>query len=147
MALALLIVALLPGPFDLISSSVRQNTLKVILCGILGAIVVIPLAIFLMITVIGIPLVVLEVLLVGCAMLVGYIAVALFIGNRMATALKRPGLHMLWMTAIGLVILWVIGWVPFLGPTVKSVAVVLGFGAVLVTVFSSISRRREARAA
>jgi hypothetical protein len=143
MALALLIVALLPGPFDLISNSVRQNTLKVILCGILGAIVVIPLAIFLMITVIGIPLVVLEVLLVGCAMLVGYIAVALFIGNRMATALKRPGLNMLWMTAIGLVILWAIGWVPFLGPTVKSVAVVLGFGAVLVTIFSAISRRRE----
>jgi hypothetical protein len=96
-----------------------------------------------MITVIGIPLVVLEVLLVGCAMLVGYIAVALFIGNRMATALKRPGLNMLWMTAIGLVILWAIGWVPFLGPTVKSVAVVLGFGAVLVTIFSAISRRRE----
>jgi hypothetical protein len=147
LALALLIVALLPGPFDLISNSVRQNTLKVVLCGILGAIVVIPLAIFLVITVIGIPLVVLEVVLVGCAMFVGYIAMALLIGDRIAAALKRPGLNILWMTSIGLVILWVIGWVPFLGPTVKSAATVLGFGAVLVTIFSSLGRRREARAA
>jgi hypothetical protein len=146
LALALLIVALLPGPFDSISNSFRQYTLKVILSGILGTIVVIPLAFFLVITVIGIPLVALEVLLVGCAMLVGYIAMALFIGTRMAAALKRPGLNILWMTSIGLVLLWAIGWVPFLGSAVKSVAVVLGFGAVLVTVFSSISRRREARA-
>jgi hypothetical protein len=147
LALALLIVAVLPGPFDLISNSVRKNTLKVILSGILGTIVVIPLAIFLVITVIGIPLVALEVVLVGGAMLVGYIAMALFIGDRIAAALNRPGLNILWGTVLGLIMLWVIGWVPFLGPAVKSVAAVLGFGAVLVTVFSSIGRRREARLA
>jgi len=145
LALALLIVGLIPGPFDLISNSVRQNTLKVVLAGILGAIVVIPLAIFLVITVIGIPLVVLEVVLVGCAMFVGYIAMALLIGDRMTAAFNRPGLNILWMTSIGLVILWAVGWVPFLGPVVKSAATLLGFGAVLVTLFSSISRRREAR--
>jgi hypothetical protein len=147
LVLALLIVAVLPGPFDLISNSVRQNTLKVILSGSLGTIVVIPLAIFLVITVIGIPLVALEVVLVGGAMLVGYIAMALFIGDRIAAALNRPGLNILWGTVLGLIMLWVIGWVPFLGPAVKSVAAVLGFGAVLVTVFSSIGRRREARLA
>lgn len=147
LALALLVVALLPGSIDLISKSVRQNTLKVILSGILGTLVVIPLAVFLVITVIGIPLVVLEILLIGCAMFVGYIAMALFLGDRLAAAFNRPGLNMLWMTSMGLVILWVIGWVPFVGPAVKSVAAVLGFGAVLVTVFSTISRRREARAA
>jgi hypothetical protein len=53
---------------------------------------------------------------------------------------------MLWMTSLGLVILWVIGWVPFVGPAVKSIAAVLGFGALLVTIFGSISRRRHARA-
>jgi hypothetical protein len=147
LALALLVVALLPGSIDLISKSVRQNTLKVALSGILGALVVIPLAVFLVITVIGLPLVVLEIVLIGCAMFVGYIAMALFLGGRLAAAIKRPGLNMLWMTSMGLVILWVIGWVPFLGPVVKSVAVVLGFGAVLVTIFSSINCRRYARAA
>ena len=145
LALALLVVALVPGPIGLISDNVRQNLLKVILCGILGLLVIIPLAIFLMITVIGIPLVALEVLLVGGAMLVGYIAMAQLVGDRLAAAIKRPGLNILWVTVLGLSLLWVIGWVPFLGPAVKSAATLLGFGAVLVTVFSSISRRREAR--
>ena len=144
-ALALLVVALIPNSVGLISDNVRQNLLKVALCGILGLLVIVPLAIFLMITVIGIPLVPLEVLLVGGAMLIGYIAMAKLVGDRLAAALKRPGLNILWVTALGLIILWAIGWVPFLGPVVKSAATLLGFGAVLVTVFSSISRRREAR--
>jgi hypothetical protein len=146
LALALLVVALLPGAMDLMSNCVRQNTLKVILSGILGTLVVIPLAVFLVITVIGIPLVVLEMMLIGCAMFIGYIAMALFLGGRLAAAFNRPGLNMLWMTSMGLVILWVIGWVPFVGPAVKSIAAVLGFGALLVTIFGSISRRRHARA-
>jgi hypothetical protein len=79
-------------------------------------------------------------------MLVGYIAMAQFVGDRLAVAIKRPGLNILWVTALGLILLWAIGWVPFLGPTVKSAAILLGFGAVLVTVFSSISHRSEARA-
>jgi len=145
LALALLIVALIPGPVGLISENVRQNLLKVTLCGILGVLVIVPLAVFLMITVIGIPLVALEVLLVGGAMLVGYIAMAQFIGDRLAAAIKRPGLNILWVTFLGLILLWAIGWVPFLGPAVKSAAILLGFGAVLVTIFSSINRRREAR--
>jgi hypothetical protein len=88
----------------------------------------------------------LEVLLLGCAMFIGYIAMALFLGGRLAAAFNRPGLNLLWMTSIGLVILWIIGWVPFVGTAVKSIAAVLGFGAVLVTIFGSISRRRHARA-
>ena len=146
LALALLVVALIPGPVGLISDNVRQNLLKVTLCGILGIAVIIPLAVFLMITIIGIPLVALELLLVGCAMLVGYIAMAQFVGNRLAAAIKRPGLNILWVTFLGLILLWAIGWIPFLGSAVKSAANLLGFGAVLVTVFNSISRRREARA-
>jgi hypothetical protein len=146
LALALLVVALIPGPVGLISDNVRQNLLKVTLCGILGIAVIIPLAVFLMITIIGIPLVALELLLVGCAMLVGYIAMAQFVGNRLAAAIKRPGLNILWVTFLGLILLWAIGWIPFLGSAVKSAAILLGFGAVLVTVFNSISRRREARA-
>lgn len=147
LALALLIVAVIPGPVGLISENVRQNLLKVTFSGILGVLVIVPLAIFLMITVIGIPLVALEVLLVGGALLVGYIAMAQFVGDRLAAAIKRPGLNILWVTVLGLILLWAIGWVPFLGPAVKSAATLLGFGAVIVTVFSSISQPREARLA
>ncbi len=135
LALAAMIVALMPGTFDLISKNVHHNMLKVVLVGIVGLAATVPLSIFFVISIIGIPLVALEALMVGCAILIGYFAVAQLIGNRLAGALKRPGLNILWGTLLGLFILWAIGWVPFLGPLVKALAVVLGFGGVLATVF------------
>jgi hypothetical protein len=41
---------------------------------------------------------------------------------------------------MGLLSLWLIGWVPFLGSLVKAVIIVLGFGGVLVTLFTSRKR-------
>ena len=63
----------------------------------------------------------------------------------LAEALRRPGLNILWATLLGLLTLWVIGWVPFLGSLVKAVVLVLGFGGVLATIFSSVNRQREER--
>jgi len=140
LAFACLVVAVIPRPFDLISATVQQDTLKVILWGTLGLIVLIPLAIFLVITVIGLPLVVLEFIFAGGAFLVGYIAVAQLIGNKMAGFMKRPSLNVLWVTLLGLLALWLIGWVPFLGLLVKAAVTVLGFGGVLATLFTSRKR-------
>ena len=137
LALAVLMVAVLPKPFNLISNNVQQNLGKIILWGILGLIVLIPLAIFLAISLIGIPLIALEVFLVGIAFLVGYIAIAQLIGDKIAALLKRPALSVIWLTVMGLLALWFIGWVPFLGSFVKAVVVVLGFGGVLATLFTS----------
>ena len=140
LALALVIVAIIPKPFGLISNNVQQNTLKSILLGILGLVVLIPMAVFLAITVIGLPLVALEVFLVGIAFLVGYIAIAQLIGDKIAALLKRPALNALWVTLLGLLTLYLIGWVPFIGSLVKATAIVLGFGGVLTTVFASRTR-------
>ncbi len=140
LAFACLVVAVIPRPFDLISATVQQDTLKVILWGTLGLIVLIPLAIFLVITVIGLPLVALEFIFAGGAFLVGYIAVAQLIGNKMAGFMKRPSLNVLWVTLLGLLALWLIGWVPFLGLLVKAAVTVLGFGGVLATLFTSRKR-------
>ena len=65
LALAVLMVAVLPKPFNLISNNVQQNLGKVILWAVLGLVVLIPLAVFLVISVVGIPLIALEVFLVG----------------------------------------------------------------------------------
>ena len=140
LALALIIVALVPRPFGLVSSNVQQNIMKVTLLGILGLIVLVPLAVFLAITVIGLPLVALEVFFVGIAFLVGYIAIAQLIGDKIAALLKRPALNALWVTLIGLLALWLIGWVPFLGSMVKAVVILLGFGGVLATLYNSRKR-------
>ena len=137
LAIAVLLVAAVPKPFYLISDNVRQHLGKVILWGLLGLVVLIPLATFLAISVIGIPLIALEVFLVGIAFLIGYIAVAQLIGDKIAALMNRPALNGIWLTVMGLLALWVIGWVPFLGSLVKSAAVVVGFGGVLATLFAS----------
>ena len=137
LALAVLMVAVLPKPFNLISTNVQQNLGKIILWGILGLVVLIPLAIFLAISVIGIPLIALEVFLVGIAFLVGYIAIAQLIGDKIAALMMRPALGVIWLTLMGLLAIWLISWVPFLGSIVKAVVIVLGFGGVLTTLFTS----------
>ncbi len=140
MALAVLMVAVLPKPFNLISNNVKQNLGKVMLWAVLGLVVLVPLAFFLVISVVGIPLIALEVFLVAIAFLVGYIAIAQLIGDKIAVLMKRPALSVLWATVMGLLALWIIGWVPFLGSVVKAVVIVLGFGAVLATLFTSRKR-------
>ena len=140
LALAVLLVAVLPKPFDLITNNVQQNLGKVILWAVLGLVVLVPLAIFLVISVVGIPLIALEAFLVGIAFLVGYIAIAQLIGDKIAALLKRPALSVMWLTVMGLLALWLIGWVPFLGSLVKAAVIVLGFGGVLATLFTSRKR-------
>ncbi|MCP4626226.1 MAG: hypothetical protein GY850_22350 [bacterium] len=140
LVLAVLLVAVLPKPFDLIIDNVQQNLGKVILWAVLGLVVLVPLAFFLVISVVGIPLIALEVFLVGIAFLLGYIAIAQLIGDKIAALLKRPGLNVLWVTLLGLFTLWVVGWVPFIGSLIKAVAIFFGFGGVLATIFTSRKR-------
>jgi len=140
LALSVLLVAVLPKPFSSITNNVQQNLGKIILWGILGLVVLIPLAIFLAISVIGIPLIALEVFLVGIAFLAGYIAIAQLIGDKIAVLMKRPALNVIWLTVMGLLALWLIGWVPFLGSLIKGIVIVLGFGGVLLTLFTSRKR-------
>ncbi|MBL7075264.1 hypothetical protein ISS37_08525 [candidate division KSB1 bacterium] len=137
LALALLIVAIIPKPIGKISTAVEKNTLKVFLWGLLGMVLIVPLVILLAVSVVGIVLIPVEIILVGCAFLVGYIAVAQLIGNRMALALKKPDLNMLWGTLWGIIILGLVGWVPFLGWLVKVVASVLGLGGVIMALLST----------
>ena len=140
LAFAVLLVAVLPKPFNLISDNVQHHIGKTILWGLLGLAVLIPLAIFLAISVIGIPLIALEAFLVGLAFLVGYIAIAQFVGDRIAALMGRPALNVIWLTVMGLLALWLIGWIPYLGSLVKAAAILLGFGGVLATLFTSRKR-------
>jgi len=137
LALALLLVAIIPKPFASISDKVTASTLKVILWGLLGLGLTVPLTILLIISLVGIPLIPLEIVLLACAFLIGYIAVAQLVGTRMAAALKKPDLNILWMTSMGLITLWVVGFVPVLGWIVKGAVALLGFGGVVATLLST----------
>ena len=137
LVLALLIAALLPKPVRIVSEAIRENTFKVILCGILGLVLIAPLALLLTISVVGIALIPLEVIFVVCSVLFGFIAVGQFIGAKLLRLLKRPEPGIVRETFWGLVILWLIGWIPYVGWMVKAIAIVIGLGATLVSRFGT----------
>ncbi|MBN2438348.1 MAG: hypothetical protein JXL20_07065 [Deltaproteobacteria bacterium] len=137
LVLALLIAALLPKPVLIVSEAIRENTFKVILCGILGLILIAPLAVLLTISVVGIALIPLEVIFVVCSVLFGFIAVGQFIGAGLLRLVKRSGSGIVRETFWGLVILWLIGWIPYVGWMVKAIALVIGLGATLVSRFGT----------
>ncbi|MBU1185252.1 MAG: hypothetical protein KJ663_08740 [Proteobacteria bacterium] len=137
LVLAMLIVALLPKPVRIVSEAISENTFKVVLCGLLGLVLIAPLALLLTISVVGIALIPLEMIFVVCSVLLGFIAVGQLIGMKILLLLKRPNPGILRETFWGLIILWFIGWLPYIGWMVKAVAIVVGMGGVLVTRFGT----------
>jgi hypothetical protein len=139
MALALLVVLLIPRPIGMISAAVEHNIWKVAGWGLLGVFLIIPVAVLLAISIIGIVLIPVEIIFVVCALLTGYIAVGQLLGKRITTALKKPNQPMFWETLLGLIVLSVTGLVPVLGSLVKLVVGLVGLGGVI---FSLLSLRK-----
>jgi hypothetical protein len=131
--LAMLTIAFFTGRVGNISSFAERNWFNSLLWGILGMLLIIPAALLLMITMIGIPLIFIEMLLVSMAMTIGYIAVAQLIGKKVTKALKKPNQPMLIEAVWGIFILFLIDIIPVIGPIVKLLALTIGFGAALTT--------------
>lgn len=106
------------------------------LFGFVGGLV---LCVVLCITLIGIPVAALLGAVFVLALLAGWTAVALRIGAALPIgALKDRPVHQL---AAGIVVLFVIGLVPTIGPLLSTAALLAGLGAVMATKFGSKPRR------
>jgi hypothetical protein len=132
---ALFMVVLMPKPIHIVSDAIRNSTSNVILWGLLILILVVPLAVLLAISVVGIILIPLEIVIVFCAALVGFIAVGQLVGNKILRIFKRANPSIVWETFWGLALMWFIGWIPYLGWMVKTIAIILGLGSVFATRF------------
>jgi hypothetical protein len=139
--LTLLVVYFIPKPVRVIANAVRNLTFKVIIWGLVGLILIVPLAILLAVSVIGIVLIPLEMTIVLCAVILGFIAVSQLVGEKLFSVLKRHDHNIVRETIWGLIILWVIGWIPYVGWMLKVFAIVLGLGGVLVTRFGTSYNR------
>jgi hypothetical protein len=104
------------------------------LWGVLGIILIVPLAIMLAVSIIGIALIPLELLAVFLASLIGYIAVAIMIGKKLLKALNNDTPSIILSAILGVLILWLVGLIPIFGSIVKVIAWIIGFGAVIMTV-------------
>jgi hypothetical protein len=85
-----------------------------------------------MVTVIGMPIALVVLALYPLMLLLGYLATAFLIGRQTAAAMKQAeplsfGRRMLFL-ALALIVLGVIGWIPFVGCIVSFAALVAGIG-------------------
>jgi hypothetical protein len=135
--LTVLTVFLIPKPVRLIATAVREKPFKVTIWGLAGLVLVVPLAVLLAVSVVGIVLIPLEMAIVLCAILIGFISVSQLVGQRLFTILKRQDQSLMRETIWGLIILWLIGWIPYVGWMIKVCAIVLGLGSVLLTRFGT----------
>jgi hypothetical protein len=137
MIIAMLLTILIPKPIQVISSTIREETLRSSLWGLLAVVTAVPLAILLAISVIGIVLIPLEVVILTVAALTGFIAVSQLVGKGAYALAKRKDQGVVRETFWGLIILWFAGWIPYVGPMVKVLAVMLGMGGVIFSRFGT----------
>ncbi|MCX5857393.1 MAG: hypothetical protein NTZ57_05740 [Deltaproteobacteria bacterium] len=137
LVIAMMIVALIPKPIIVISECITQHTYRASIVGFVGLLVIAPIAVLLALSVIGIVLIPLEIVLVVCAAVFGFIAVAQILGERVLSRIRRPNNSLIRHTFWGLLILWFIGWIPYVGWMIKVLAIVLGLGGVIITRFGT----------
>ena len=134
-ALGILLLLFVPGPLQIISSTIRQSALKSAGWGVGSIVVILLLLIFTTGSLLGIVLVPVLVVAVAVVGVLGCVASGLFVGERTVSAsagsLMKPFL-------VGMLILAAIGLVPLVGGFVFLVANLFGFGAVLVSRFGRV---------
>jgi hypothetical protein len=133
----ILTIFLIPKSVRLISAAIKEKPFKVTAWGLSGLVLVVPLAVLLAISVIGIVLIPLEMAVVLFAVILGFIAVSQLVGRKLFTVLKRHDQSLMRETIWGLIILWLIGWIPYVGWMIKMCAIVIGLGGVLLTRFGT----------
>ncbi len=129
-ALVLLLSILIPTELSTVAANIKNEPIIMFLWGILGIILIVPLAVMLAISIIGIVLIPIEVLAVFLALLIGYIAVAIIIGKKLLRALNKDNPAVILSAILGVLILWLVGLIPIFGSIVKAIAWIIGFGAV-----------------
>ena len=134
LALVLLLSVLIPNELGTVASNVKNEPIMMFLWGLLGVILIVPLAVMLAISIVGIVLIPIEVLAVFLAMLIGFIAVAIIIGKKLLRALKNDNPSVILSAILGVLILWLVGLIPIFGGIVKAIAGIIGFGAVIIAV-------------
>lgn len=137
LAVAMLIVFVIPKPILTISEGIALHTYRATIAGFVGLLMIAPVAILLTLSVIGIVLIPLEIILVAAAAVFGFIAVAQVLGKRLLILMKKPSESLARQTFWGLLVLWIVGWLPYIGWMVKVLAIVLGMGGVMITRFGT----------
>lgn len=143
--LGALLVALFPARIGTVADVAISRPGNAVLFGLLVALLALPLAVLLLVTCIGIPLIAVEALLLVAAGVVGHVAIGLAVGRRIGDALHRPIASQVLATVVGVMVLALARMVPLAGDLVVWILLLIGFGATLATGFGSHAEWFERR--
>jgi hypothetical protein len=131
--LAFLLLTFFPRRVEAVGASLLSSPGTSVLAGLLGLLAQPILSLLLVVTIVGIPLLVVQALGIGVAYLMGVTAVAVLIGRAMPAALHRGTVILQLAIGLGLVLLAFA--IPFVGWLLWATLVMATFGAVLRTRF------------
>ena len=132
-ALALLVLVFAPGRLEAVARGLAQRPWKVLLAGLLGTVAIPVVAVLLVVTVVGIPLVAVEAVALLVAAVLGYSALALFLGR--AAPIRSEKAAAVRQLALGTALVVALSEVPVVGWMAMVSAWLVVFGAVLRTRF------------
>ena len=125
----LLLLAVAPARLDRVTASLTRAPVRDVLVGVLGTLAMPVLTVLLVVTVVGILLVPVQLIAILVAGILGYTALALFIGR--ALPIRTEKATAVVQLAVGTAIVVVISEIPFVGILAMVTAWFLVFGAVL----------------
>lgn len=137
LVLALIVVAFFGKQLGASSYYVEKLPWHALLWGILIPPASVLIIIFLVLSILGIVFIPVYLLLLMAAGFLGYIAVSQLIGKKVMKALRVYNKPMVVEVLVGLLLLFVIGFLPILGWAVKALAGLMGLGAVVATRFGT----------
>ena len=138
LVLLVVLAALFPKQIEKALAVVEKEWLKSFGFGVLGLILIVPIIIGLIISLLGIPLIPIFFLIAVAGYIMGYVVVAGCIGRRIFKSFKPKKAKPLALEVLlGAVVILLVGIVPFVGWLAKSLAILAGFGAVILTRFGT----------
>jgi hypothetical protein len=131
--LGFLLMTFFPRRVEAVAASLLANPARSVLAGLLGLLAQPLLSLLLVVTIVGIPLLAIQLLGIGVAYLMGVTAVAVLVGRAMPAELHR-GTGILQL-AVGLGLVLLAFAIPYVGWLLWATVVMATFGAVLRTRF------------
>lgn len=135
--MALLMAFLLPRALLAVTGSIQTHKGKSFLWGFLATLLMVPFFMLLVLSIIGIFLIPLAFTILLLAVIVGFIGAGAFLGHLVISRIFRSHQRSLVKeTLVGLVLLWLLGWLPFyIGVGIKFLAITFGLGGLLLALF------------
>lgn len=137
MVLSIITVALIPNPVTNMRDYLPTNFARVSLIGLLSLVAFPAVVIALLLTIVGIVIIPFAVILYAAAGFLGYVAIAVFLGYKVAGHFNLSE-SIIIHAVIGVALLWLVNQVPFISFLIFLAVVIISLGLVIDTKFGTL---------